>query len=89
MAKRPNSMRHLDDAIRRACGGSMEGYIHARTVMANAIVTSITELDPPFAAYRANVDENKRLAELRNALLPKLMSGEIDVSKVSAKQFVV
>lgn len=41
MAKRPNSMRHLDDAIRRACGGSMEGYIHARTVMANAIVTSM------------------------------------------------
>ena len=26
--------------------------------------------------------ENKRLAELRDALLPKLMSGELDVSEV-------
>lgn len=39
--KRPNSMRHLDDAIRRACGGSAEGYVHTRTVMANAIVASM------------------------------------------------
>lgn len=31
-------------------------------------------------AYRIN--ENKRLAELRDTLLPKLMSGEIDVSDV-------
>ena len=41
MVKRPNSMRHLDDAIRRACGGSMDAYVHARTVMANAIVASL------------------------------------------------
>lgn len=39
--KKPNSMRHLDDAIRRACGGSADGYIRARTVMANAIVASM------------------------------------------------
>ena len=39
--KKPNSMRHLDDAIRRACGNSPERYIHARTIMANAIVTSM------------------------------------------------
>lgn len=43
-------------------------------------------LEPIFAAYRANVDKNKHLAELRNALLPKLMSGEIDVSKVDITQ---
>lgn len=29
-----------------------------------------------------NCEENKRLAELRDALLPKLMNGEIDVSEV-------
>lgn len=41
MTKRPNSMRHLDDAIRRVAGGSMSDYVHARTVMANAIVASL------------------------------------------------
>ena len=30
--------------------------------------------------YRNNLAENKRLAILRNTLLPKLMSGELDVS---------
>lgn len=34
--------------------------------------------------YRHNADEAKRLAELRDILLPKMMSGEIDVSKISA-----
>lgn len=35
-----------------------------------------------FTAYRANVEENRSLEQLRDALLPKLMSGEIDVSQV-------
>ena len=30
----------------------------------------------------ANKDENERLASLRDTLLPKLISGEIDVSEV-------
>lgn len=41
MTSRPNSMRHLDDAIRRASGGTPQGFIHARTIMANAIVASM------------------------------------------------
>ena len=41
MANRPNSMRHLDDAIRRNCGGSMDEFVHARTIMANAIVANM------------------------------------------------
>ncbi len=32
--------------------------------------------------YEANLLQNKRLAELRDSLLPKLMSGEIDVSDI-------
>ena len=32
--------------------------------------------------YRNNLAENKRLATLRNTLLPKLMSGELDVSEI-------
>ena len=37
---------------------------------------------PIFSKQRALEDENKRLAALRDAMLPKLMSGEIDVSEV-------
>ena len=33
--------------------------------------------------YESNQQENTRLAQLRDTLLPKLMSGEIDVSKVN------
>lgn len=32
--KRPNGMRHLDDAIRRLCGGAPQDFVRARTVMA-------------------------------------------------------
>lgn len=35
-----------------------------------------------FDQIRQNTDQNKALAQLRDALLPKLMSGEIDVSDV-------
>lgn len=32
--------------------------------------------------YRSNLDENRRLSSLRDTLLPKLMSGELDVSDI-------
>ena len=38
MTKKPNSLRHLDDAIRRACGGSPDRFLETRTLMANAVV---------------------------------------------------
>lgn len=40
-AKRPNSLRHLDDAIRRQCGGGQDAYLRLRTVMANAVVAQM------------------------------------------------
>ena len=42
----------------------------------NALIT------PMAAAIVSNQEENTRLAALRDALLPKLMSGEIDVSNI-------
>ena len=42
---------------------------------------AITE--PMFSKITNNLNENKRLSSLRDALLPKLMSGEIDVSDLS------
>lgn len=44
------------------------------------------QLQPYYSAIRANAIENELLAALRDALLPKLMSGEIDVSKVDLTQ---
>ena len=37
---------------------------------------------PLFELIISNQQENQRLSELRDSLLPKLMSGELDVSKV-------
>jgi hypothetical protein len=34
-------MRHLDDAIRRASGGTADGYVRMRTLVANAIVAQM------------------------------------------------
>lgn len=47
---------------------------------------SLDYLQDLFAVYRSNQDESAKLASLRDALLPKLMSGEIDVSKVDLTQ---
>jgi hypothetical protein len=41
MTRRPNSMRHLDDAIRRASDSSASDYVKLRTLMANAIVAQM------------------------------------------------
>lgn len=47
---------------------------------------SLDYLKDVFSLYRNNVEESKRLERLRDTLLPKLMSGEIDVSKVDLTQ---
>ena len=44
------------------------------------------QIIPVIHAIEANNAENRRLSELRDALLPKLMSGEIDVSKIDLTQ---
>lgn len=47
------------------------------------IMDSFTEtITPLFDQVWANENENAKLAEVRDALLPKLMSGEIDVSDI-------
>ena len=42
--------------------------------------------EPSVRLIAANQEESKRLATLRDDLLPKLMSGEIDVSKIDLTQ---
>ena len=43
-------------------------------------------VEPLMNKYSKNQDENQRLAELRDTLLPKLMNGEIDVDDVQVKE---
>ena len=40
-------------------------------------------IQPIFSQIRNLRDENARLADLRDTLLPKLMSGEVDVSDIN------
>lgn len=50
----------------------------------NATMTAFTEIvSPLFNQIWANEEENGRLAQLRDALLPKLMSGDLDLSNLS------
>lgn len=52
-------------------------------IPAEADYKRIRELiQPVYDLIIANRIENKRLAEIRDILLPKLMSGEIDVSNI-------
>jgi type I restriction enzyme S subunit len=39
-------------------------------------------VSPLFSMIGANIEENRNLASLRDTLLPKLMSGELDVSAI-------
>ncbi len=48
----------------------------------NAVEAYTKEITPMFGMIGSNNKENVRLAELRDSLLPKLMSGELDVSNL-------
>lgn len=43
-------------------------------------------IKPVFKAVQTNIETSKQLSALRDALLPKLVSGEIDVSQVDLTQ---
>lgn len=52
-------------------------------VLSNTTMNNYDELvSPLFALMNGNEEENRRLSELRDTLLPKLMSGELDVSDI-------
>ena len=52
----------------------------------SALVSFNKKLQPFFDLFGKNEEGNRRLVSLRDILLPKLMSGEIDVSKVDLTQ---
>ncbi len=52
-------------------------------VLSNTTMNDYDELvSPLFALMKGNEEENRRLSELRDTLLSKLMSGELDVSNI-------
>ena len=53
-------------------------------IPSEAILSELNNASEPlFSQIRVNIEENKSLAALRDTLLPKLMSGEIDVSDIT------
>ncbi|MBY3565694.1 restriction endonuclease subunit S [Rhizobium laguerreae] len=58
-------------------------FLYAGTDICEAFSATVAHF---FAKYRANADENKMLAAMRDLLLPKLMSGEVRVK--DAQKFV-
>ena len=80
----------VDYAVKNMNGSSGRQRVSAETVGQyrlplfdkHSLVLFREVVSPMFLKMRYNSLENMRLAELRDALLPKLMSGEIDVSSV-------
>ncbi len=51
----------------------------------NTLASFEESVAPMFLQMKANNEESARLADLRDALLPRLMSGELSVSDYAAK----
>ena len=80
----------VDYAIKNMNGSSRRQRVSAETISQfqlpkfdkQSLLKFKETVTPVFLKMRLNSIENIRLAELRDALLPKLMSGEIDVSAI-------
>ena len=80
----------VDYAVKNMNGSSGRQRVSAETIgqfhLPKFVKQSLSAfreaVTPMFLKMRYNSLENMRLAELRDALLPKLMSGEIDVSDI-------
>lgn len=83
-------MKELVRAIKKSASGAVFDAITINTfnsllivVPESNIVIKVDELlSDLFTKILNNITSNNALSSLRDTLLPKLMSGEIDVSKV-------
>lgn len=77
--------------LKRKALGSVQKYVNTGEINSIEIKVPSSEkmdeiasiLDPIFSQMESNILENESLNELRDILLPKLMSGEIDVSNIN------
>ena len=74
----------LDKNISEYVTGAVQPKLNQRNLNSIALnwPDSVPTFEDEFLLYRTKCDEIGALERLRDALLPKLMSGEIDVSKV-------
>lgn len=76
--------------LKRKALGSVQKYVNTGEINSIEIKVPSSEkmeeiasiLDPIFSHMESNILENESLNELRDILLPKLMSGELDVSDI-------
>ena len=76
--------------LKRKALGSVQKYVNTGEINSIEIKVPSSEkmeeiasiLDPIFSQMELNILENESLTELRDILLPKLMSGELDVSDI-------
>ena len=84
-----NSKRVLDSLKERALG-SVQKYVNTGDINSlnilvapDSIMNKFSEIvDPIFKAIEVRLEENERLNILRDSLLPKLMSGEMELSDI-------
>ncbi|PNC54728.1 restriction endonuclease subunit S [Akkermansia muciniphila] len=78
-----NSLKHkASGAVFDAITTKDFDYERVMCLSKNDSTVFLTIVSPIFKKILSNCLENKKLAELRDSLLPKLMSGEIDVSAI-------
>lgn len=88
LAARYEELRAWSDSA--STRGSMSGKVLKRFTLPRLTKNQLEQFeafaDPLIEQIETNLCESKSLAALRDILLPKLMSGEIDVSKVDLTQ---
>ena len=88
LAARYEELRAWSDSM--STRGSMSGKVLKQFALPSLTKGQLERFEslaiPLIRAIESNLRESKSLAALRDALLPKLMSGEIDVSKVDLTQ---
>ena len=80
----------VSDYLKSQALGSVQKYVNTGSINDIQIKVPMPEkmeelsamLDPIYAYMENNIIENENLVQLRNTLLPKLMSGEIDVEGI-------
>jgi type I restriction enzyme, S subunit len=79
------AVRHMSGSSgRQRCPAGALAWYELSRPTASALAEFAEQVDPSFATMRAVLDESLVLAELRDVLLPRLLSGELHVREAYA-----
>ena len=74
--------------MNKLCHFLLKFKIDIRRIVFKEILKKFNNIVIPiFQSIEKNKDENKNLAQLRDTLLPKLMSGELKLSEIKTKLY--